>query len=493
MRVSLCLCLGAAVAACNLGGPSLEERNAVRPVPDPTADATSPSAPFLPGQRRSVADANAAFAIEAYNQWVTGVTLPGDLDRDGFDDLVLWGQLANPPDTVPCDRGCPAFGQVAAHIVYGGADFGRSPRLVPGATLVSWHINSVRAHVAAAGDVDGDGARDLLVSVGTDGCEQGSVFVVRGGARLRGVIDVRDAGALLRETGGCQRFGDAAGVGDLDRDGRGDFAVASPTTRRVHLYYGTPGAPPTRRSEADADARFVSASGSALGAAVAAGDVDGDGRGDLLLGLGAAPGDHDFWLVRGGEARFAGEVEVERVGTRITAATLAPLGDLDGDGRHELGATVRAGERDGFVLAGRRDWPARLDARDASTWIPRAPDAPQDPAAVLLSAGDVDGDGARDVLYGDPSYTVNGTRLGAVLLLRGPLGPGALSRSAGTSFLGQEWVSQRSPAVRRGLDNLGVALGAADFNADGLSDLVFGAPGAPDGGRVYVWMGRRAR
>lgn len=493
MRPGLSLCLGSVVAACGLGGPSLDELNAVRAVPDPSADSTAPAAPFLPGQRRSVADADTAFVIEAHNQWVSGITLPGDLDRDGFDDLVLWGRLANPPDTVPCDRGCPGFDQLAVRVVYGAADFGRSPRLVAGATLLSWHINSARGHVAAAGDVDGDGAPELLVSVGTDGCEQGNVFVVRGGERLRGVIDVRDAGALLRETGGCQHFGDAAGVGDLDGDGRADFAVATPHTRRVHLYYGTPGVAPTRRSEADADARFVSASGGALGAAVAAGDVDGDGRGDLLMGLDAASGDHDFWLVRGGPGRFAGEVEVERAGTRITAATLSALGDLDGDGRHELGATVRTGERDGFVIAGRRDWPARLDVRDAFTWIVRAAGAPQSPAAVLLPAGDVDGDGARDLLYGDPSYAVGELPLGAVHLLRGPLSRGALALTESTSFLGQEWLSQREPAARRGLDNLGAAVGAADFNADGLSDLVFGAPGAPDGGRVYVWMGRRAR
>ncbi len=261
MRVSLCLCLGAAVAACNLGGPSLEERNAVRAVPDPTADATSPSAPFLPGQRRSVADANAAFAIEAYNQWVTGVTLPGDLDRDGFDDLVLWGQLANPPDTVPCDRGCPAFGQVAAHIVYGGADFGRSPP------------SRARRHAAELAPQQRArprrrrGRRRRRRRPRPPG-ERGDRRL-RAGQRVRGArrrAAARASSTCATPARCCARRADAS-VSATPRawatstaTAADDFAVASPTTRRVHLYYGTPGAPPTRRSEADADARFVSAS-----------------------------------------------------------------------------------------------------------------------------------------------------------------------------------------------------------------------------------------
>ncbi|MFO0628429.1 MAG: FG-GAP repeat protein [Polyangiales bacterium] len=491
MRV--CFLLTPIVAACNVGGPSLDELNAVRAAADPTTTATAPGAPFLPGQRRAVADANTAFVVEPYNQWVTGVTLPGDLDRDGFDDLVLWGRLANPPDTVPCDRGCPGFDQLAVRVVYGAADFGRTPRLTPGATLLSWHLNSARGHVAAAGDVDGDGAPDLLVSVGTEGCEQGNVFVVRGGARLRGVVDVRDAGALLRETGGCQRFGEAAGVGDLDRDGRADFAVATPTTRRVHLFYGAPGTPPPRRSEANADAHLVSSSGAVLGAPTAAGDVDGDGRGDLIGGVAAAPGDHDFWLLRGAATRFAGEVDVDRVGTRITAATLTPLGDLDGDGRHELGATRRGGERDGFVLAGRRDWPAR------STWArrrrgSRVPRARSPPPRRCWSPRAMSTATAPATCCTAIPRTRRAARGSARCTCCGAPSRRAASRSArARPFSDRRGSRSASPRCDAASTTSACALGAADFNGDGLSDLVLGAPGAPDGGRVYVWMGRRAR
>lgn len=506
------LAVAAALSGCGTrASDDLEWRNRVYASPDPAVDETPPEAPFAPGQHRDVGDAHVTFAHTTANTWIAGLAMPGDLDGDGLGDLLVWSRRSAPPDIVPCTEGCVAFEQLEVNVFYGAETLGDARSLEPDARIMSWYVHGLRYSVDAAGDVNGDGRADFVVGVGTTGDEQGSAFFVPGGVRLSGIVDLRDAGALLRETGTGTHYAEVAGLGDIDGDGFDDFAIGAPSapvdapsaSGRLYLYYGRVGAPPPRRSELDADASLAASEGiQGFGKARPVGDVDGDGLGDFLVRDSDAldAGMRSWWLVRGRAARFTGAQEIAAVGTRIDAAQVRGLGDLDGDGRDELGVTVDAEERDVFVIAGRAEWPAELGAGDAAARIeldggpPRG--ASVEMPSSLFPAGDVDADGHADLAYGDPTYhSVDGESAGAVYLFRGAIAMNgtALSRDGATAFLGQDWRAVSDPTIRRGYDNLGEAMAAgSDLNGDGIDDLALAGLHAADGGRVYVWLGRES-
>lgn len=458
----------------------------VHAIADPTVDGTAPEAPFEPAQRRDVGDADAVYVPRdvVTGTWVRGVVAPGDLDGDGTEDLVLWGHEASPIDVVPCAMGCPGFDRAFVDIVYGRHD----ATLVPSARLWGWHINSLRMSVEAAGDTNGDGRGDLLVSIGTEGCEQGNVFVVLGGARLSGDHDIRDVAPLMRDEATCASLGEARGVGDVDGDGLGDYAVASRGDDRLHLFYGLAALPTERRSENDADAHLT-AIGGGIGTARGVGDVDGDGLDDFVVGLTRDGTDHAVWLFRGTRSRLEGELDTDAASTVLTARAVRGLGDLDGDGMDELGVTMASGT--GYVVRGRAGWPAELDATSEAPRIEADGGAGEVPS-LLSGAGDVNGDGSPDLIFGDASYRGEGVERGAAYLFLGliPLEADALVHTDATAFLGRDWAAD-DDGRRRGYDRLGELLpGRVDLDGDGFDDLVLPALSAPDSGRVYLWRGR---
>lgn len=477
------------LAACGaIDGPSLDELNATHDLDDPTVDDTLPAAPFLAGQRRDVGDADAVLRLDAVPEHLEGVVSIGDLDGDGLGDLALLVRRHSPPDVVPCADGCPGFAQSVTYLVYGARTLG--PTIEPAAELVGWHLNDLRHSVAAAGDVDDDGLDDLAISIGSIGCDQGNVLVVHGGPRLSGSHDVRDVAALVRESGTCARLGDGYGVGDLDGDGLDEVVIATPGTDRAFLFYGTDESPPPRRSEENADAIFV---GESVGAARGVGDVNGDGHADLVLGVAPStvqgpPGERTHLLVLGASARFGGEVSLDAM-PRLEAAFVRGVGDVTGDGVADLGATVSEGAFGAFVLAGREAWPAVIDVRASELRVAHEASPTMTVPTTIIAAGDVDGDGVGDLLYGVPSYTSDAdTPRGAVHLFRGPF-VGERSLSDATTFLGQIWRGDLDDALR-GADEIGrLTVGDVDLDGDGFDDLVMPAPAAPEG-RVYVWLGR---
>jgi hypothetical protein len=217
----------------------------------------------------------------------------------------------------------------------------------------------------AAGDVDGDGLQDMIV--GAPGASPGR----RAAAGSTFVVARRPAGTVLHRFDGeasGDTFGSAvANAGDVNRDGVPDIIVGAPTAN--------PGGRESAGSAfvfSGADGRmllrFDGATGGPpifdhLGAAVAgAGDMDGDGVPDLVVGApGASPGDRfgagSVFVFSGADGRlllrFDGEAELDRLGTSVAGA-----GDLNGDGRAEVivgapGAAPegRAGAGSAFVLS----------------------------------------------------------------------------------------------------------------------------------------------
>jgi len=187
------------------------------------------------------------------------------------------------------------------------------------------------ASVAAAGDVDGDGHADLLAGAwGADpnGESSGQAFLFSG----------RDGSLLHSWDGPAEqiRFGETlAGLGDVDGDGIPDVAVGASFDNSIAFHAGS-----VRVFSGAAGTLLFSLFGDqandALGSSLAgAGDVDGDGFGDLVAG---APFNDDSDLNAGlahvysgldGSviATWRGQAFADRLGTAVAGA-----GDVNGDG-----------------------------------------------------------------------------------------------------------------------------------------------------------------
>jgi hypothetical protein len=256
----------------------------------------------------------------------------GDADGDGRDEIACEVQL-------PSDAGDVPVPMVVD--LYSPGRGGRLWRFAPPADLDASGVRSVRP----IADVDGDGRADLAVGIPGTGVKPrpGAVVVVSG----------RD-GAVVEAVRGDAGFGGGtAWPGDLDADGRADLAVVTHTERGQQVEAWSPA---TRRRLWVDDLSFESVVLEAVG------DLDGDGVGDLGLGLplhfGPAP-DHvlEAGVVQILSGRTGGVVwRVDGVRADETlGAVLRAAPDLDGDGVPEVVASAPMGagpldETDGRVL-----------------------------------------------------------------------------------------------------------------------------------------------
>jgi hypothetical protein len=288
------------------------------------------------------------------------------------------------------------------------------------------------------------------------------------------------------------RFGaSVAAAGDVDNDGHTDLIVGAPLAGaaeegRVLLYLGSANG----LESTPAWSVRGGLAGAHLGASVApAGDVNGDGYDDVIIGApgyeDGPPNEGEALLYLGSPSGLAPEPVWVAKGRQAGAgfgASVGGAGDLNGDGFDDVvvgapGAYAdQAEEGRAYVYLGKLS-----GLSDQAVWTSGGHETGAAQGASVAGAGDVNADGYADLLVGAPGTGAGGTSIGrAGLYLGGPGGPAVTD----------SWSA--SGAQAGGLFGASVA-GIGDLNGDGYADIAIGAPGqdgdAADAGAVFVYFG----
>lgn len=221
-----------------------------------------------------------------------------DLDGDGCSELVVgadgWGGRTAIAVVSLCDSGVYTLGAVSAWVQV--EDWARSIFTAP----ASWDLGQPLDRVTPS-DVDGDGLPDLIIQAAAPG----AVFLFASGGEHRGEVELdmltgEEPGTLVITGPSLTRFGEAvAATSDLDGDGYHEIAVGAPGTHvtladgtvlaragAVYLFDLQVGWSRGVLDVSDAEAVFYgSTAEEELGSGLASGgDLDGDGRDDLVIG-----------------------------------------------------------------------------------------------------------------------------------------------------------------------------------------------------------------
>ncbi|MFI6290231.1 FG-GAP and VCBS repeat-containing protein [Nonomuraea sp. NPDC050790] len=332
-------------------------------------------------------------------------------------------------------------------------------------------------------DFDDDGRADLAVAAPYTGARAGSVSVLYGSGRK----------ATLRqddpETG--DSFGSALAVGDFDGDRCADLAVgvseefagkARPGADGdgvVQVFRGGPDGLVAWRRLALGKPR-----GDRYGAALAAGDLDGDGDDELAVGapgLGAGGGVVVHFLKKRGPYQITQQSRWVGQQGRVTDQWGAALttGDFDGDGRAELvvGAPADSVTTDGQGSATVIDT-VRRHATQITQDSPGIKGSSEkwDAFGASLTTGDFNADGRADLAIGAPGEGLSANQRamdygdGMVHVVYG-------SRSGLRTTRSEAWTQRVLNGEPRYYDRFGASLAAGDFNGDGDAELAIGVPG----------------
>ena len=480
--------------AGDVNGDGLADLIVGAPYADPSSSRDAAGSSYVIYGKASPSDVDLAslgssgFRIDGVatdDQAGTSVASAGDINGDGFADVIVGAPFADPSTRTDGGRSYVIYGRAAGSTLDLRSP-GSAVRIVGAAAGDHSGVS-----VASAGDVNGDGWTDLVVGAPDadpfSRTDAGSSYVIYGSASLADV-DLRSLGVRGFRIDGAAAY-DSSGysvapAGDINGDGYAEVIVgapyADPSSSRdaagsSYVIYG-------KASPSDVDLASLGSSGFRIEGAAAgdqsgssvasAGDINGDGRTDVIVGAPwadpfsrtsagssyvlygtASPSDVDLASPLGSSGfRIDGAADSTFSGDSVAAA-----GDINVDGRADVivGAPLsdpssRTNAGSSYVVYGTAS-PSNVDLASLGFSGFRIDGAAAGDSSgdSVAPAGDINGDGRADVIVGasgaspfsrtgaGSSYVIYGFRPASVSY------PGAITATVGTP------ITSVTPTVRR--------------------------------------------
>jgi hypothetical protein len=438
------------------------------------------------------------------------VSSTGDINDDGIADILVGGWL----DTASDSRVNVVFGQRG---VWPPSFALSSLNGANGFALLeasAWYGSCWS--VSGAGDINGDGISDMLVGGSSINNNTGAAYVVFGQksawsatfslSNLNGVNGFMLMGGIVGDSIGSP----VSSAGDINGDGIADILVGARVNNinnfgAVYVVFGQKsGWPATLAlSSLDGTNGFTMmgiSAGDGIGSSVSsAGDINGDGIADILLGApfannragatyvvfgqrGVWPATLSLSSLNGANGFTLTGINAGDVGD-LSGSSVSSAGDINGDGIADIllgapGANNLAGVT--YVVFGQRGiWPATLSlsslngANGFKLMGGNADD--ESGGAVISSAGDINGDGIADILVGAPGanviYAVFGQK---------SVWPATLLLSSLNGVNGFMLMGSVDGTIGSSMSSAG------DVNDDGIADILVGES---SGSTTYVVFG----
>ncbi|MCI5045512.1 MAG: Ig-like domain-containing protein [Aquisalinus sp.] len=403
--------------------------------------------------------------IDPADPFNTPVALAGDVNNDGFDDVIIGAGNAN-------------IGSGETYVVFGGTGFEASLELSDLDGSNGFRLDGSASEfsgfqVSSAGDINNDGFDDVLVGApfaNPVAGNPGGAYVVFGQSSFSANLSLSDLdgangfelvsnGAFFDLTGGG-----VAAAGDLNGDGIDDIAVGA--------YRAT------------------------------ANGVDDAGKTFVIFGQNTFASDFSLSSLDGSNGFVINGIDIDDISGRGGGTRgISSAGDLNGDGIEDLAISAEGGDPGGredagefYIIFGATSYGAELDLSDLNGTNGFTLNGITEGSGTgsISSAGDVNDDGIDDLIIGSSVVDVNGIeRAGQAYVVFGTTDGfdstfelSSLNGTNGFAINGDTFDARAGAQVSA----------AGDVNGDGVDDLlvsaVFASPnGVTNAGEAYVIYG----
>ena len=396
----------------------------------------------------------------------------GDINGDSIDDLIIGATRADPNGNSSAGETYVVFGKS------GGFDASLNLSQLNGSN--GFVINGIDevdlsgSSVSDAGDINGDGIDDLIIGATradpNGNSSAGETYIVFGKSGSF------DASLNLSELNGSNGFVingidfydvsgfSVSGAGDINGDGCDDLIIGAPVVDTTEVFYDPP----------SGESYVVFGQAEGFGASLNLSDLNGS-NGFIISGINSAD-------LLGISVSDAGDINGDGIDDLIIGAD-----DADPNGNSSAGETYIV-----FGKSGSFDATLNLSQLDGSNgFVLNGIDERDFSGGSVSGAGDINGDGIDDLIIGANGADPNGnSRAGETYVVFG-------NSEGFNASLELSELNGSNGFVLNGIDPddlSGVSVsGAGDINGDGVDDLIIGAPGADPNdtpaGETYVVYG----